>query len=194
MLAVGALSGLFLVILIVGITLRVIFLINMMNLLKKVAASRRTLEPGLVWLQIIPIFAYIWNFVMVTRIADSVGAEIQARGMYGDDKPGFGVGLGMSICAVVGALGSFGNAMGLLSISLLAWVAYLLLWIIYWVQMSQYSSRMGSAFYNPDAPLDAHAQQHAGFDTGNAAHRPQLTSTPPPPQRGPSDYNDGEDF
>ena len=49
------------------------------------------------WLQIISIFGYIWNVVMITRIADSAGAEVLARGIYSDDKPGFGVGLGMSI-------------------------------------------------------------------------------------------------
>lgn len=54
----------------------VLFLLTQQNTLKVIQPENRELSPGLVWLQLIPIFNLYWIFVVVTRIADSISKEI----------------------------------------------------------------------------------------------------------------------
>lgn len=53
----------------------VFFLLTQQNTLKAIRRDNRRLRPGLVWLQLIPIFNLYWMFIVVTRIADSIYKE-----------------------------------------------------------------------------------------------------------------------
>ena len=53
----------------------VLFLLALQNALKKCAPASRTMEPGKVWLWLIPIFGLVWQFIVVINIAKSLGNE-----------------------------------------------------------------------------------------------------------------------
>ena len=57
------------------LTPAVFFLLTQQNTLKAIRRENRRLRPGLVWLQLIPIFNFCWMFVVVTRVADSLYKE-----------------------------------------------------------------------------------------------------------------------
>jgi len=48
------------------------FLITQQNTLKAIQQQNRLMRPGEVWLQLIPLFGIVWQFIVVTRISDSI--------------------------------------------------------------------------------------------------------------------------
>lgn len=108
-------------------------LFTLQTALSRCSAESRTLPPGLVWLGLIPLFNLIWSFVLVISIAKSLGNEFRRRGIVESSSPGVAVGLAMSICAISFAdpfLGIWGA------------VAGYVLWVVYWVMIARYSSRI----------------------------------------------------
>jgi hypothetical protein len=67
--------------------------------LKKVPAQHRKMEPGLVWLLMIPCFPIIWNFFVFQRIPDSFKSYFDSVGRTDVGDCGKGIGLGYAICA-----------------------------------------------------------------------------------------------
>jgi hypothetical protein len=57
----------------------VLFLLTQQNALRNIRAENRSMHPGLVWLQLIPILGQIWQFFVVTRIANSIQREVVSR-------------------------------------------------------------------------------------------------------------------
>lgn len=57
----------------------ILFMLTQHRTLSAVRKEYRELRPGLVWLQLIPVFNLYWMFVVVTRIADSISKEVVAR-------------------------------------------------------------------------------------------------------------------
>ena len=46
----------------------IFFLIAQQNTLKSIKPHNRKMQPGEVWLQLIPVFNLIWQFIVVGRI------------------------------------------------------------------------------------------------------------------------------
>ncbi|HXO77679.1 MAG TPA: hypothetical protein VN824_20640, partial [Puia sp.] len=63
------------VILLAFVTIGVFFILAQYNTLKNISLANREMHPGQVWFQLIPIFNLYWQFVVVTRIADSLLKE-----------------------------------------------------------------------------------------------------------------------
>src|SRR5579863_6262009 len=77
----------------------IFYLLTLQNALAKCAPVARTMEPGMVWLCIIPLFSVIWNFFVVMALAKSLGNEFRRRGIpYPDPLPGQSIGMAMCIC------------------------------------------------------------------------------------------------
>jgi len=133
--------GLFFVIFAILILPMVFFLLTLQRALSKCSPANRTMSPGLVWLQIIPFFGFIWQFFVVFAVANSLDNEFAARRIQEEPKPGQSLGLAMCItrvCTVIPFLGIF------------AAIASLVLWIIYWVKIAGFSRKLD---YLPAAPL-----------------------------------------
>ncbi len=137
----------------------ILFLITQQNTLKAIQRENRTMSPGEVWLQLIPLFNLVWQFFVVTRISDSLrkefnswsndtifGAEGNEANNMGYPRPTYGIGLAMCICVccamliyvkdpILGMLGS------------LASLGSLVCWIIYWVQLGQFKNKVKRKFY-----------------------------------------------
>lgn len=70
-------------------------LISVANTLAAVPAENRKMSPNQVWLVLIPVFGLIWQFIMVSRLADSLQAEFKKRNIVIKDeiRPAFNIGI-----------------------------------------------------------------------------------------------------
>lgn len=109
----------------------IFYILTLQQSLNKCAAASRTMDPGMVWLLLVPFFNLIWNFFVVMGVAKSLGNEYVRRGIPSSESaPGQSVGLAMSICACCCIIPLLG---------VLAGLANLVLWIVYWVKIAEYS-------------------------------------------------------
>lgn len=147
--------------------------------LAMVRPENQLLAPGLVWLQLIPIFNYVWIFIVVRRISDSLAKEYagwESDSIFGiadeealknlGKRPTYGIGLTYCIlcaCLPVSVIlfnlygsttitpenSAFYTAIGFVAFSLI--LAALVCWIIYWVQLVVWKRRLRArvAFAGP---------------------------------------------
>ena len=111
----------------------IFYLITLQNTLKEVSQENQKMRPGKVWLCLIPLFGTVWNFFVVGYIADSLKLEFNKRNIPVEDRPAYSIGLTYSIlsaCSYVPFLGG------------LAELGALVLWIIYWVKINEYKTKL----------------------------------------------------
>jgi len=131
--ALSAISGIVLVGFLILLIPLVFFLLTLQKALNRVAPERRTMNPPLVWLDIIPLFGVIWNFFIVTALSKSLGAELTARNIPHENEPGKTIGL---VWAALSA------ACWIPGLSFLLGIPVLVLWIIYWVKIAGFSAKL----------------------------------------------------
>lgn len=128
--------GLLIIFVIGALVAQILYLVTLQNTLKAVKPENREMEPGQVWLVFIPLFGIVWQFIMVTKIADSLKKEFNQRGIEaGEDRPGYN--LGITYCSLYCA--------GILPlIGTVASLAGLIVWIIYWTKMVEFKAKLGN--------------------------------------------------
>lgn len=113
----------------------IFYLLTLQKALDKCAPTSRTMQPGLVWLLLVPFFNVIWHFFVVLAMAKSLANEFARRGMPGPEaQPGQSIGLIMCTLACCGLIPVLG---------VLASLAAFVLWIMYWVKIAGYSQTLG---------------------------------------------------
>jgi type IV pilus assembly protein PilA len=138
----------FIVVFLALLVLNIFYILTLYRALNKCSASSRTIEPGLVWLLLIPLFNLVWHFFVVLGLAKSLGNEFRARNAPNIDlEMGKSIGIAMCVCRVCVFIPILG---------ILALPAYLVLWIIYWVKIAEFSRRLdqlpaadGATLYAP---------------------------------------------
>jgi len=120
----------------------IFYLLTLQKALNRCSPENRAMNPGMVWLMFIPLFNLVWHFFIVLNMAKSLGAEFQKRGMAEEPKPGQTIGLVMCVLACCGIIPVLG---------MLASLAGLVCWILYWVKIAGYSSKLAA----PAAPAAA---------------------------------------
>ncbi|MGB8259738.1 MAG: hypothetical protein WCE75_05290, partial [Terracidiphilus sp.] len=109
--------------------LAIFYILALQKALNQCSPLARTLKPEMCWLLLIPLVNLIWNFFIVLGVANSLGIEFARRGTpVPGAKPGRGLGLAMCI---------FGALIPIVGI--LAALPYLILWIIYWAKIAEFS-------------------------------------------------------
>jgi hypothetical protein len=112
----------------------ILYLLTLQKTLNLVRPENRHMEPGLVWLALIPIFSIIWNFFIVSKVAESLRLEFKQRNIQTqEEKPGYTIGLAYCIlvcCSIIPMLG------------ILAILAGFVCWIIHWVKISGYKAEL----------------------------------------------------
>jgi hypothetical protein len=109
----------------------ILYLLALQNALRKCAPGARTMKPGKVWLCLIPVFGLIWQFILVRNIAKSLRGEFARRGIPCPERtPGQNIGLTMSACHCCAFIPWLGP---------LAAIAGIVLWILYWKKIANYS-------------------------------------------------------
>jgi type IV pilus assembly protein PilA len=114
-----------------ALILGILFLLSLSTALGKCSKASRTMEPGLVWLMLVPVFGVVWQFAVVIALARSLGNEFRARGISSlEAQPGRSIGIAMCVSALCGMVPL---------LNLVALPAAVVLLIIYWVKVSSFS-------------------------------------------------------
>jgi len=125
---IGAIVGLG-----IAVVIGVFYCLTLQNALKAVSPVNRKMEPGQVWLLLIPFFGLIWHFFVVSRVSESIGDEYKSRGVPEDPKPAYGLGLAFCItscCTWIPVLGGIASIGGLIC------------FIIYWVKINDHKNKL----------------------------------------------------
>jgi hypothetical protein len=126
------------------IVLGVFFLLTQYRTLEAIRPENRRMRSGQVWLQMIPLFGLIWQFIVINRIADSIcealnsptGDSIFAENFVpSNERPTYAIGLAYAICFCVSFLPIY-------SIRNAASLAGVIFWIIYWVKLAKYKRKI----------------------------------------------------
>ncbi|MDF3026373.1 MAG: hypothetical protein K0S23_680 [Fluviicola sp.] len=124
----GATELLIILILCGGLVVLVVFYLkNLQDLLKECDPKNRQVPPGNVWLMLIPLFNYVYGFILYPKISETLRREFEDR-----NSPQSG-----DYLKVLGILMPSMNVAGLLPIPLikvLVGLGGLVVFIMYWVQ------------------------------------------------------------
>ena len=156
------LGGIVVLVFIGYLTTLIFFLIAQQNTLKSIRPYNRKMQPGEVWLQLIPVFNLVWQFIVVGRISDSIRNEINDRNLnsflgiadpvFANDltrRPTYDIGLTFCILSLCGCIPLLGG---------IASFAGIVCWIIYWTQIVSYKNKFlknplnDQAFSPPSGP------------------------------------------
>lgn len=155
----GVLLGFICVVLIVYFVVMIFFLLTLHKLLKKCRSRNRAMEPGLVWLNLIPCFQLIWQFVTVVRVDETLQQEFRQRGL-GRRGDSYGKGLGIAACTmglVANVAGNISSAIDKAkpeqadefhALDYVCWilmVVTLILFVTYWFKMAGFSRRLSES-------------------------------------------------
>ena len=153
----GADGALGLICVVVGVFLLVVlvififYLMTLQKALSRVAPHNRLMEPGSVWLLLIPCFGLIWQFFIAVRVPGSLRNEFRERGMDDGSDYGKSIALTQAILGIVSSVISNGMrgmkdmemlgscASGIMSLIGLA------LFITFWVKVANYSSQLANS-------------------------------------------------
>ena len=147
--SIRIMAGLLAVAVFLGVLLipAIFYILTLSKALNKCSPATRTMQPGSLWLLLIPIFNLIWHFLVVSAMAQSLGNEFRARGvMNAEPEPGKSPGMAMCICGACGLIPILG---------ILASLASLVLWIMYWVKIAEFSRQLDAVRYMGAAPTIA---------------------------------------
>jgi len=117
----------------------IFFIRTQYSILQAIQPENRLINPIEVWLQLIPVFGLIWQFVVVARIADSIQREYKSHkevsflGMGDgelqekiDERVTYTTGFSYCVVLVLSFIPVIGFLIG---------IAMLVLWITYWRQL-----------------------------------------------------------
>lgn len=122
----------------------IFYLLTLQRAIEKCSPASRAIQPAMVWLCLIPLFGIVWNFIMVLNIAKTLRSEFNLRGIpCPEAEPAQSIGLGMCICPLL----SFIPIVGFL-----AALAGLVLWIMYWLKINEYSRLLDLPVAAPSLP------------------------------------------
>ncbi len=110
----------------------IFYIITLQKTLEAIDPINRKMPPGQVWLLMIPLFNYIWQFIVVNKIADSLQAECNRLNIpTSEPRPTYNLGLTKNIL-------SFGGIIPLLG--LVATLGFIVCWIMYWAKVNTYKN------------------------------------------------------
>ena len=134
----------------------ILFLFTQQKTLQIIQPDNRLMNPGMVWLQCIPLFGLIWQFVVVTRISNSIAKEFSS---WNDEsaavlppaeivnelgkRPTYQIGIAYSIIITTGIISKFFSLPADTETGIAAWdLAGIICWIVYWVRLVQYKRKL----------------------------------------------------
>jgi len=155
------------IVLLIALIVWVFYCLTLQKAFNRVSPENRAMAPGLVWLLVVAmliniplslvpmlkilsvlvgIFGVVWHFVVVLKLATSLGAEFKKRSIAAPAAPGKTMGLvtcSLSACTVViSGLAVVAPPLGLLV--LVTGLAGFVCMIIYWVQIAGFSGKLAA--------------------------------------------------
>ena len=101
----------------------------------KLCGQNAQMAPGLVWLNLIPLFNLVWGFVTVLKVSRSNQLAAQAAGRDVGDG-GQIIGILFMVFGLLALIPFIGILLGLAS---------LVLWIVFWVKIAGFSADLRNA-------------------------------------------------
>ncbi len=184
--------GFWAVVSLVTLLLTLMYLSSLSRALAKCGKTRRTLDPGLVWLNLIPLFHLFWKFWTAAQVGSSLRREFDARGLRTGFTFGQPVGVLVPVVAIftrfVFWLGSYLTArmgegdLGMLVtlVTVLLGVIELVLLVVHWTQINGYVRQLAAT--RPPA-----TEAVATADDGGGARDFDEDYRPIPRRRRPAD-------
>jgi hypothetical protein len=117
----------------IGLTIQIFYLLTLSKALRRCRPRNRRMEPGQVWLNLIPCFNVVWIFITVTRLADSLKDEFYDRRLEADGDFGRSLGITYNVLNLLGVIPYLGVIFSM---------AGLVCFIVYWVKVAGYSGRL----------------------------------------------------
>jgi len=116
--------------------LSVFYLVTVQNTLKAISPENRKLPPKKVWLALIPLFGFYWQYVIVRRATDSLSAEYHQKNIKVDET-GFGMQIGYAYCTLF-LISIIPNTL----FGILIGIAGIICLIIYWSKLNHFKREM----------------------------------------------------
>jgi hypothetical protein len=141
--------GILIVVLLIVLVVAIFYLLTLQKALSRVSPRNRTMEPGMVWLMLIPCVNLVWQFFIAIRVPESLRNEFRARGRDDGSDYGKSIALTQAILGIVSsvisngsrAAGSEAAPIGSCISGILSLIG-LVLFITFWVKVANYSSQL----------------------------------------------------
>lgn len=114
----------------------VMYLLTLQNTLKAIRPQNRSIIPTSVWLMLIPVFNFVWNFILAKKIAFSLEKEFTEIGQQMDARPLYNLGVFSSVMYIVTLAAKYVHG-GVFLIT-----AGLIVWIMYWKKIVEYKNAL----------------------------------------------------
>lgn len=135
----------------------ILFFLAQQKTLYVISPENRAMSPESVWLQLIPFFGIVWQFLVVVRIAQSIYKEMESKIVNSilddsqvqiketEESPTFTVGIAYCIFTTLGvSIGYYTinspSYLGL--IGSLFFLIGMVCWIIYWVRLVKTKNKL----------------------------------------------------
>jgi len=115
----------------------IFYILTLTCTLNKCSSTSKALEPGMLWLLLVPFVNLVWHFFVVLGMAKSLNNEFRLRNLpLADPTPGQSIGLPMCICGACSIIPILG---------VVASLVFLVLWIVYWAKIAEFSRLLDQA-------------------------------------------------
>lgn len=132
-LAILIACGTLLCVLVVVLAVQALICYLLVQCLKRIPAEHRKIEPGKVWLLMIPLFNIVWNFFVFPAISDSFASYFRAQGELDKGDCNRSLAMAHCICVACSVIPYIGALPGFASLIIL---------IIYLVKANELKSQI----------------------------------------------------
>ncbi|HJO94206.1 MAG TPA: hypothetical protein QF753_12455 [Victivallales bacterium] len=117
------------VVTIIIVILKICFLLSLYKSLQLAGHKNRRMTPGLVWLNLIPVFNLFWLFYTCAKVAEAIKNKLDKKGRDGAWK------VGLAYCILIWL--SFIPYIGIFFT-----VLCIIMWLFYWTKIAAYNKLM----------------------------------------------------
>ena len=103
----------------IGLGISIVICLMLYKAQEAVPVEHRRIEPGMIWLSLIPLFNLFWNFKVFTKVPESYQSYFNSVGRTDVGDCGRQLGLWYAICAACAIIPCLGMFAGIASLGLL---------------------------------------------------------------------------
>jgi hypothetical protein len=180
---IAAASGASWLLFLISEAIALLFVLSLKKTLEKCSPASRAMDPGMLWLLMIPLVNMVVNFMVVANMAKSLANEFRARGIQSPEaEPGKSVGIAFSSCGAI----LIGLAFVAPGLERIAGLVYCVLFGFYWKKMNDFSRMLDSvpATAYPGYPTTGYAAGPPPAGAVPAGYPPAGYSAPAYPAQG----------
>ncbi len=146
----------------------IVVLVRSMQALQEVRKRNRSMEPGMVWLALIPLFGIVWMFMVVTKTAEALENEFEDRRLRKKGDSGRSAGMTYATLTAVNlAVGFVGFCVPFVG------CFNLILGIVQVVFGFQYAGKLKAAIQRLRDDDDRHADEEESDDQPKRRPKPR---------------------